>query len=161
MEYLDHVISSKGVEMDSGKISAIIHWPVPKSIKAVRGFLGITDYYRRFIVRYGQLAKPLTTLLKKEAQGKFQWTVNAQKTSEALKHAIVTSPVPVMPKFNLPFVIECDASGSGVSVVLVQQDKPVAYFSKAILDKSTAKSGYEMELMALVLAVQHWRLLNW
>ncbi|XP_021617948.1 uncharacterized mitochondrial protein AtMg00860-like [Manihot esculenta] len=127
--------------MDFGKISTIICWPVPKSIEVVRGFLGITGYYRRFIVQYGQPAKPLTTLLKKEDQGKFQWTINAQKSFKSLKHAIVTSPVLVMPNFNLPFVIECDALGSGVGDILMQQDKLVSYFSKAISNKSIAKSA--------------------
>lgn len=99
--------------------------------------------------------KPLTTVLKKEAQEKFQWTTEAEQFFEVLKLAIVSSAILIMPDFNLPFVVECNASTSGVGAVLIQQNRPVAYFSKVISDKSTAMSAYEMELIALVLAIQH------
>lgn len=67
IEYLRHVITERGVEMDVAKMQDIISWPIPKDVKALRGFLGLTGYYRRFISKYGQIAKPLTELLKKEA----------------------------------------------------------------------------------------------
>lgn len=62
-----------------------------------------------------------------------------------------------LPKFSLPFEIACDASGKGVGVILMQNEKPIAYFSKALSKNNLAKSAYEKELMALVLAVRHWR----
>ncbi|KAF2309322.1 hypothetical protein GH714_001617 [Hevea brasiliensis] len=94
---------------------------------------------------------------QKENQGQFQWNSDAQKSFDALKRAVVSSPVLIMPNFSLPFIIECDASGNGVGAVLMQQNRPIAFFSKAISDKSITRSAYERELMALVLAIQHWR----
>lgn len=69
VECLGHVVSASGVQMDPGKIAAILRWPIPKTIKGIRGFLGLTGYYRRFIGGYGQLVRPLTQLFKKEHVG--------------------------------------------------------------------------------------------
>jgi len=154
VKYLGHVISKKGVEMDQDKLAAIHQWPLPKNLKALRGFLGLTGYYRRFIRDYGKVAKPLTRLLKK---GCFCWNEESTKAMEALKKAITTAPVLKLPDFSQPFSIECDASGSGLGAVLTQDKRPIAFFSKGLSDTSLTKSIYEKELMALVLAIQHWR----
>lgn len=73
-----------------------------------------------------------------------------------MKATIISAPVLIMPDFQTPFEIECDASGSGVGVVLVQQGQPIAYFSKALYPKIVSHSAYE-EFMALALAINHWR----
>ncbi|KOM25332.1 hypothetical protein LR48_Vigan97s002200 [Vigna angularis] len=152
--YLGHWISARGVEMDEDKVRAVIDWEKPKTVKALRGFLGLTRYYRRFVKDYGKIAKPLTDLLKK---GQFTWTEQAEEAMSRLKKAITTAPVLVLPDFDQPFHIECDASGRGVGAVLMQGKKPIAFFSKALSEGSLSKSIYEKELMALVLAIQHWR----
>lgn len=140
--------------MDPKKISAVLEWPVPKQLKGLCIFLGLTCYYRKFIRHYGSIAKPLTGLTKKHA---FGWTSEAQTAFDALKTAMVTTPVLALPDFAIPFIVECDASGRGIGAVLMQQQRPIAYFSKALSEQNLAKSAYEREIMALVLAVQHWR----
>lgn len=140
--------------MDPQKIEAILQWPIPKSIKALRGFLGLTGYYRRFVRNYGKIARPLTDLLKK---GKFLWNEDSSTAFKLLQQAITSAPVLAMPDFEQPFCIECDASGKGIGAVLFQNKKPIAFFSKALAESSLTKSVYEKELMALVLAIQHWR----
>lgn len=157
VEYLGHIVSSSGVQMDPSKVGAILQWPTPTSLRGLRGFLGLTGYYRRFIRDYGKIAAPLTALLKKEGQKCWEWTTKAEDAFQALKKALTSAPVLRMPDFSMPFEIECDASGRGLGAVLMQDRQPVAYFSKGLSGRIISKSAYEKELMALVLAVQHWR----
>lgn len=152
--YLGHIISKTGVSMDPQKVEAVLNWPLPKSLKALRGFLGLTGYYRRFIRDYGKIARPLTNMLKR---GNFGWNEESRAAFQQLQRAVTTAPVLAMPDFDQPFAIECDASGKGIGAVLTQGKRPIAYFSKALSDSSLSRSIYEKELMALVMAIQHWR----
>ncbi|KAJ9543643.1 hypothetical protein OSB04_023350 [Centaurea solstitialis] len=154
VEYLGHVISVLGVSVDPTKIRSIIEWPVPKNVKGVRGFLGLTGYYRKFIAGYGKLAKPLTELTKKDG---FVWNSEAAAAFEQMKKVMTSPPLLKLPNFAQPFEVECDASGKGIGAVLMQNRRPIAYFSKALSASNLSKSTYEKELMALVLAIQHWR----
>lgn len=92
VKYLGHIISQH-VAMDPRKISSVLNWPIPKSIKAVRGFLDLTGYYHRFVKGYGSITQPLTQLLKKECQGHIKWTKTAQNAFCKLKQAPVTAPI--------------------------------------------------------------------
>ncbi|GAU37757.1 hypothetical protein TSUD_102730 [Trifolium subterraneum] len=132
VEYLGHLITGEGVAVDPNKVVSVIQRPQPRNVKGVRGFLGLTGYYRKFIKDYGKIAKPLTELTKKD---NFKWNDSAQLAFEMLKEKLTTAPVLALPDFSKSFVIECDASGV----------------------RNLAKSTYEKELMAVVLAIQHWR----
>jgi RNase H-like domain found in reverse transcriptase len=107
IEYLEHLISGQGVVIDPEKIKAMMEWSVPKSVKELRGFLGLTGYYRKFIKFYGHLSKPLTELLKKNA---FKWGAEANTAFLELKHVMCRALVLAMPNFEEPFFIEMDAS---------------------------------------------------
>jgi hypothetical protein len=154
VEYLGHLISHEGVAVDPNKYKSVMDWPTPKNVKGVRGFLGLTGYYRKFIRDYGKIAKPLTELTKKDAS---KWGTEAQVAFESLKKCLIEAPVLALPDFNKEFIIECDASGSGLGAILMQGKNPIAYFSKALGPRNLVKSAYEKELMACVLAIQHWR----
>nr|XP_034919250.1 uncharacterized protein LOC118052388 [Populus alba] len=151
IEYLGHIVSGQGVHADPSKIESMIKWPKPKTLKSLRVFLGLTGYYRRFIKGYGVIADPLTKLLKK---GAFQWGSDADQAFEELKRAVSTPPVLALPDFNQSFVIECDASGRGLGVVLMQEGRPISYFSKSLKGRELSLSTYEKEFLALVTAVQ-------
>jgi hypothetical protein len=107
VSYLGHINSASGVAMDPAKVQAICDWPVPRSARAVRGFLGLLGYYRKFIYNYGAVATPLTALLKKEG---FSWNDAAAVAFDDLKAAVTSAPVLAMPDFAKPFTVECDAS---------------------------------------------------
>jgi RNase H-like domain found in reverse transcriptase/Reverse transcriptase (RNA-dependent DNA polymerase) len=155
IEYLGHVISSTGIATDPKKVEAMQNWPTPQNVRALRGFLGLVGYYRKFIKGYGVITKPLIELLKKK--NVFHWSKEAAASFTALKTVLSTAPVLAMPNFTQPFVLETDASDQGMGVVLMQEKRPIAYMSKALGTKNQALSTYEKELMALLAAVQKWR----
>lgn len=140
-----------GVAVDQEKIQAVLDWPIPKTVKALRGFLGLTGYYRRFVKGYGTIAGPLTALLKKNC---FGWNEAAQNAFEELKTKLTQPPLLAMPDFNETFVLECDASGNGIGAVLMQKGQPIAYLSQGLKGRTTILSTYEKEMLAILLAVK-------
>lgn len=154
VEYLGYIITGKGVTTDPSKIETMVNWPIPKSIKALRRFLGLTGYYRRFVQSYGVISKPLTSLLKKNS---FQWGKEAEITSNNLKQAMTTAPVLALVGFTKTFVIETNACSKGMGAVLKQEGRPLAFFSKALAPRHWGLSTYEKEYMAVLAAVDRWR----
>jgi hypothetical protein len=120
--------------------------------------LGLAGYYRRFIKDYGAIAAPLTQLLKKDG---FLWSPEAATAFESLKRALSAAPVLQLPEFTKPFIVDCDASGSGFGAVLHQGDGALAFFSRPFAGRHMKLAAYERELIGLVQAVRHWRPYLW
>ena len=154
MEYLGHIVSHEGVKVDPNKIKSIKEWKFHTTIKQLRGFLKLTGYYRKFVKNYGRIAAPLTTLLKKDA---FSWTLEATKAFEHLKEEMCLTPVLAMPDFTKTFIVECDASGNGIGVVLMQERRPIAFESGPIKGKYLQKAIYEKEMLAILYALKKWQ----
>lgn len=150
MAYLVHVIDADGVAMDKDKVRAIANWPTPRSFRALRGFLGLASYYRKFIKDFGMLVAPLTRLLSKEG---FRWCLEAEDTFQTLKHALGQDPVLQTLDFDNCFIVECDASGTGFGAVLHQGAGPLAFFSRPIAPRHAKLAAYERELIGLVQAL--------
>lgn len=123
--------------------------PAPKNTKSLRGFLDLTGYYHKFIKTYGLIVAPLTELLKKNS---FAWSDKATQAFEALKKAVTSLPMLRLPDISQPFTVECDATGGGIGVILMQQGQPIAFLGRAL-----SLSTYEKELLALVTVVHKWR----
>jgi len=127
VEYPSHIVGNDGVQVDPKKIEAMQDWPPPKTLKSLRGFLGLTGYYRKFVRNYGKIVAPLIALLKKNV---FTWTQAANHSLQTLKDSLCSTPVLALPDFTKTFVLECDASGKGIGVVLMQDGRSLAFTSK-------------------------------
>ena len=156
--YLGHIVSAAGVAMDPSKVAAVGSWPRPRTLRALRGLLGLSGYYRKFIAGYGAIAAPLTALLKGTS---FSWTDDAEWAFSDLKQALMHAPLLQLPDFTKRFVVDCDASGTGFGAVLHQGDGPIAFFSRAVAPHHAKLPAYERELIGLVKAVRNWRPYLW
>lgn len=154
IQYLGHIISDQGVATDPDKTAVMEQWPLPTTVTELRGFLGLTGYYRKFVQNYSIITKPLTQLLTKKG---FQWTHEATTAFNQLKTAMISTPVLALPDFGLPFTIETDACDSGVGAVLMQRGHPIAYMSKALGIMNSKLSIYEKEFLAVIMAIDKWR----
>jgi len=154
VEYLGHVLFANGVSVDHKKIQAVIEWAAPHPLKALRGFLGLTGYYRKFIRVYNTLAAPLTALTKKNA---FHWTEDAQSAFKKLKQALTSPLVLALPDFDSPFVIECGTSSTRIGAVLMQRNHPIAYINQELKSVDKHLSAYESEMLGIILATRKWQ----
>jgi hypothetical protein len=155
LHYLGHVLSPNGVSTNHDKIQDLQKWQSPQSVKEVRCFLGLAGYYRRFVKNFGMISRPLTDLLKKGTL--FIWTNHCEKAFQFLKQALISALVLAVPDFSKPFVVETDASDTGIGAVLQHDGHPIAYVSKALGLKHQGLSTYEKESMAILLALDQWK----
>ncbi|KAI5735703.1 hypothetical protein M8J77_021620 [Diaphorina citri] len=160
VEYLGHVVTEEGVKPNPTKINAIKSYPIPRTVKQIKGFLGLLGYYRRFIKDFARLTKPLTKCLKKDA--KIDITdVEYKDCFEKCKIILANEPVLQYPDFSKPFILTTDASNVALGAVLSQgvlgQDKPIAFASRTLNDSERNYSTIEKELLGVVWAVKYFR----
>ncbi|KAK3550724.1 hypothetical protein QTP70_003956 [Hemibagrus guttatus] len=162
VQFLGYKIDSSGIQMDEGKITAIRNWPAPATVKELQRFLGFANFYRRFIQNYSSIANPLTSLLRNKPKS-LAWSPAAEEAFNTLKKAFTTAPLLIHPDPNKPFIVEVDASMTGVGAVLSQQQgnpsrlHPCAFFSRKL---NPAERNYDIgnrELLAVKLALEEWR----
>ena len=158
--FLGHVITPQGLKTSDQHVTAIRQFPTPRNVREVRQFLGLSSYYRRFVKSFAQLAQPLHALTRKGIP--FAWTEACQEALDTLKQKLCGAPVLAYPKFTEEFVSETDASLSGVGAILSQQQPdgklhPVAYASRALSPPDINYGITELETLAVVWAVAHFR----
>ncbi|WVZ97465.1 hypothetical protein U9M48_043002 [Paspalum notatum var. saurae] len=155
VRFLGHVVSKGGIAVDPSKVSTVTNWKVPEIPKEVRGFLGLAGYYRRFIENFSRIAKPMTSLLEKDAE--FRWTNAQQAAFDELKKRLTTAPVLTLPDQQKKFIVYCDASRDGLGCVLMQEGKVIAYASRQLRKHELNYPTHDLELAAVVHALKIWR----
>lgn len=157
--YLGHLITSEGIKPDPKKTIAIKNFPTPKTQKQIKSFLGLVGFYRRFIFNFADKAKPLTNLLKKDAN--FIWDQTCAQAFETLKQAIMSEPILQHPNFKEKFILTTDASGVAISGVLSQgeigKDLPIAFASRTLNDAEKRYSTTEREMLAIYWSIKQFR----
>ncbi|KAK1664854.1 hypothetical protein QYE76_053013 [Lolium multiflorum] len=150
--FLGYVVSKHGVEVDESKIEAIQNWPTPMNVSQVRSFHGLAGFYRRFVPNFSTIAAPLNDLTKKGVV--FEWGAAQDHAFDELKRLLTSAPLLALPDFNKQFEIECDASGIGIGGVLMQEGRPIAYFSEKLSGAKLNYPIYDKELYALIRVLE-------
>ena len=155
------MISTEGVSTDEAKTSAVRDWPTPTSVHDVQAFLGLCNYYRRFVRNFAEISTPLTNLLHKEKT--FTWGTEESSAFETLKKRLVDAPLLRLPDPDLPLLVTTDASGFAVGGVLSQDSgdgngpQPIAFESRKMSPAEQNYAAHEQELLAIVHALKKWR----
>jgi hypothetical protein len=126
--FLGHIISNGGLSVDPAKVKEVMAWSVPTTVTEIRSFLGLAGYCQRFIKGFSKIAKPMTSLLEKGRE--FKWDEKCQDNFDQLKKRLMSPPVLVMPDLQKGFDIYCDACGQGLGCVLMQEGHVIAYTSR-------------------------------
>jgi hypothetical protein len=155
VSFLGHVTTDGGISVDPTKVSDVLKWELPQTVKEIKSFLGLAGYYRRFIEGVSKIAKPLTSLLEKDKE--FKWTAACQASFEELKKRLTTAPVLVIPDLQKSFDIYCDASRLGLGCVLMQEGHVIAYASRQLRKHELNYPTHDLELVAIVHALKIWR----
>jgi len=160
VEFVGYIIGYGTIQTNPGKVAAITDYPVPKTVRQVRRFLGMTGWYRRFIRNFASLTAPISDLLKKNKT--FKWTEEANEAFKTLKTKLTTAPVLTTPDFSKPFCIQCDASSVGIGGVLTQanevgEEMPIAFVSQKLSTTQQKYNVTEKECLAAIKCLEKFR----
>ncbi|GJW86082.1 putative reverse transcriptase domain-containing protein [Tanacetum coccineum] len=155
VQFLGHVINSRGIHVDPAKIESIKDWASPKSPTKIRQFLGLAGYYRRFIEGFSKIAKSMTKLTQKGI--KFDWGEKEVNAFQLIKQKLCSAPILALPEGNEDFVVYCDASHKGLGTVLMQREKVIAYASRQLKIHEKNYTTHDLELGSVVFALKIWR----
>jgi len=153
IRFLGVVIGPKGIEMEKEKVDRVLSWPEPKNVKDIRKFLGLANYYRRFIKDFTRVARPINMLTRKDV--KWQWGVEQQKAFNKLKRVFTTKPVLAALDLDKEFRVEADVSNYATGGVLSMKCsdeiwRPVTFISKSLSDTERNYEIHDKEMLAVV-----------
>jgi hypothetical protein len=149
--FLGHVVSPKGIMVDPGKVKEVLEWKPPMSVSEVQSFLGLASYYRRFIPNFSKITKPIVELLKKG--NKYVWSNVCDEAFKHLKKLLTTSPILAQPDTTKSFDVYCDASGTNLGRVLMQEGRVISYSSRQLKHHEEHYPMHDLELAAVVMAL--------
>ena len=160
LHYLGHILSRNGIETDERKVEKIQNLVPPKDQKGVKSLLGLTNYYKKFILGYSKICSPLFELLKKDKP--FIWTGECQAALDKLKTALTTAPILAFPDMEKPFILTCDASRSGLGYILGQLDhegkeRVIEYNGRSLQAAEKNYSATELECLAIVQGIKTFK----
>ena len=154
------VVSAESICPDPAKTEVVISYPVPTSAKEVKQFMGLCNYYRRFVKDYSKIAAPLFKLLSKENAKFFAWNSASQNAFEELKSRLVSPPILAYPDFKQPFLLHTDASDAAIGAVLSQvqggTERVIAYWSRKLQKAERNYSTTEREALAVVASLKEF-----
>jgi hypothetical protein len=157
VQYLVYIIDERGVHVDPTKIQFIWDWPAPTTLTELHSFLGLDNFYNRFVLGFSHITWPLSQVTKGGAKAKFFWSESQQKAFGELKHHLCSAPVLTLPDLQQPFEIETDASDYAIGAVLTQHGHPMAYHSETLSDTVRKYPTYEKEMYSIVQACRQWK----
>jgi len=160
IECLGLIIGPDGIKMDPIKVEAITSWPIPRKVKDVQAFLGLANFYRRFVKNFSKIASPLHNLMHKEAV--WRWGEKEQTTFNELKRRFVEGPVLVPVDFTRPLRVESDASdyATGAVLSMLCEDEKwhlCAFLSKGLNDVERNYDVHDKEMLGIIRALEAWR----
>jgi hypothetical protein len=155
VQFLDHIISPEGIAVDSSKVQEVLDWKSPRSVTQICSFLRLAGYYHRFISNFSNITKPMTKLLEKDI--KFKWSLQYKEVFLTLMKLLTTAPVLAQPNIDKSFDVYCDASGTDIGGVLMQDGRAIAYVSRQLQRHEEHYPTHELELLTIVHALKVWR----
>ncbi len=155
VDFLGHRITQEGLKMDDHKVKAIVDWEPPKSVPALRSFLGLASYYHKFIKNFAKIVAPLTNLLKKSAVT-YKWEEVCDEAFETLKGILVKAPMLKLPDFDKDFEIHSDAFDFAIRGVLMQEGRPMAFENKKLNETERKWPTHEKEMWAVIRCLKTW-----
>jgi hypothetical protein len=152
---LGHIINREGLAVYQKKVTVILDWKAPKYVRGIKSFIGMAGYYRCFIEGFSKIAWPMTALLAKKVE--FKWNPACQESFETLKKKLTTTPILILSDVHKPNSIYCDASYTGLGCVLMQEGGVEACSSRQLKVHEKNYPTHDLELAAVVHALKTWR----
>lgn len=160
LKFLGYVVGNGELEMDPEKVAAVVNYPSPTNTTELRRFLGFVGWYRKFVPSFSSVAAPLTDSLKQKNK-KFHWGKEQDVAFARLKEHLLSAPILACPHFDIPFTVECDASGVGIGGVLTQKidgkERVIAYCSRTLSASERNYSATERECLAVLFAISKFK----
>jgi hypothetical protein len=152
VQYLGYIMDQNGVHVDPSKIQVICNWPAPTTLTKLRSFLGLANFYCRFVLGFSHIAWALSQVTRGGGKAKFVWGLSQKQAFDDLKQHLCLEPILSLPDLQQPFEIEIDDSNYAVGAVLTQQDHPMAYHNETLSDAIRKYPTYDKEMYSIVQA---------